>query len=170
MGQFHICLLRRWVYPLSADWASALRILRDFPCIHSLSTCSLSTYTGPSMVNRASQVSVLQQNSHSRESINNHRRGHHLPSSPQENQEKSQHLGMAGLLAQTGHFWDPDTPMLGLLDPTPLQLLYLGLCDSPVPRQRKPKDSFSSSMHQNESEATCHHGTARSEMFFIWGR
>lgn len=122
----------------SAGWASELKILGTLPRIHSLSNCSLSTYPAPDTANKASQVSLLKRSSHSRKFIQCCGRGHHLPPPP-ENLEKSQPWGMAGLVAQTGHFLGSRHPHAGTSRPCPLQLLCPGLCGSPVPGQSNPK-------------------------------
>lgn len=48
---------------------------------------------------------------------------------------------MAGLLAQTGH-WDPDTPMLGLLDPTPYNSYIWDSVTHQYPDRGNPKTAL----------------------------
>ena len=112
----------------SAGWASELKILGNLPRIHSLSNCSLSAYPAPDTRQIKQAKSPCSNGAHIL-----------ITCPPPENLEKSQLWGMAGLVAQTGHFLGSRHPHAGTSRPCPLQLLCPGLCGSPAPGQSNPK-------------------------------
>ena len=133
---------------LSAGWASELKILGNIPFIHSFASYLLSTYCGPSMANKASQVSLLSRNSHSREYTNNGGRGHSPPPSPQENLEKSQPA--LGHLRLGGHFLGSRHPHAGTSRPCPLEPICPVVSNSHLPYQTKSKENLSTRMNKNK--------------------